>query len=79
VTGRYGPDKRRRMLRCRACKARYSEPKGTPMFDARLPPEEVGSVLEPIAEECDFHDESVALSPRTREVQFDERWAFVAK
>ena len=30
VTHRYGPDKVRRMLRCRACKARFSERKGTP-------------------------------------------------
>ena len=27
----------------------------------------------------DLHDELVALSPLTREVQFDEKWAFVAK
>ena len=27
----------------------------------------------------DLHDELVAFSPRTREVQFDEKWAFVAK
>ena len=27
----------------------------------------------------DLHDELVAVSPRTREVQFDEKWAFVAK
>ena len=25
VTSRYGPDKARRMLRCRTCKARFSE------------------------------------------------------
>ena len=95
------------MLRCRACKARFSERKGTPLFDSRLPPEKVESVLEHIAEGCgvrqtgrlckvnrgtvgrlsriageharDLHDELVALSPRTREVQFDEKWAFVAK
>ena len=41
VTSRYGPDKSRRMLRCRTCKARFSERKGTPLFDARLPPEKV--------------------------------------
>ena len=43
VTGRYGPEKARRMLRCRTCKARFSERKGTPLFDARLPPEKVES------------------------------------
>ena len=52
VTHRYGPEKSRRMLRCRACKARFSERKGTPLFDSRLPPEKVESVLEHIAEGC---------------------------
>src|SRR3954468_21827323 len=52
VTSRYGPEKARRMLRCRACKARFSERKGTPLFDTRLPPEKVESVLEHIAEGC---------------------------
>ena len=107
VTSRYGPQKERRMLRCNACKARFSERKGTPLFDSRLPPEQVEAVLEHIAEGCgvrqtgrpckvirgtvgrprriageharDLHDELVALSPRTREVPFDEKWAFVAK
>ena len=32
VTSRYGPAKSRRMLRCRTCKARFSERKGTPLF-----------------------------------------------
>lgn len=52
VTGRYGPDKSRRMLRCSTCKARFSERKGTPLFDARLPPGKVESVLEHVAEGC---------------------------
>ena len=52
VTGRYGAHRERRMLRCSACKARFSERKGTPLFDSRLPPEKVGSVLEHIAEGC---------------------------
>ena len=52
VTGRYGPAKARRMLRCRTCKARFSERKGTPLFDSRLPPAKVESVLEHIAEGC---------------------------
>ncbi len=52
VTSRYGPGKARRMLRCRTCQARFSERKGTPLFDSRLPPEKVESVLEHIAEEC---------------------------
>ncbi|CAN5482040.1 hypothetical protein BH24ACT5_BH24ACT5_32020 [soil metagenome] len=52
VPHRYGPGKARRMLRCRTCKARFSERKGTPLFDARLPTETVESVLEHVAEGC---------------------------
>ncbi len=40
VTSRYGPEKARRMLRCRACKVRFSERKGTPLLDSRLPSKE---------------------------------------
>jgi LacI family transcriptional regulator len=50
VTARYGPGKARRMLRCRTCKVRFSERKGTPLFDARLPPEKVSAVLAHVAE-----------------------------
>jgi transposase-like protein len=52
VPHRYGPDKSRRMLRCRTCKARFSERKGTPLFDARLPDHKVESVLEHVIEGC---------------------------
>ena len=52
VTHRYGPEKSRRMLRCRACKARFSERKGTPLFGARLAPEKAESVLQHVAEGC---------------------------
>ena len=51
VTSRYGP-RQRRMLRCRTCKARFSERKGTPLFDSRLVPERAIAVLEHIAEGC---------------------------
>lgn len=50
VTARYGPGKSRRMLRCRTCKTRFSERKGTPLFDARLPGEKVAAVLAHVAE-----------------------------
>lgn len=50
VPHRYGPGTSRRMLRGRTCKARSSERKGTPLFDARLPPEKVESVPEHVAE-----------------------------
>lgn len=51
-TGRYGPDKSCRMLRCRTCKARFSERKGTPLFRSRLTAEKVATVLEHVAEGC---------------------------
>lgn len=52
VPHRYGPEKSKRILRCRVCKARFSERKGTPLFDARLPSAKVESVLEHVAEGC---------------------------
>ena len=48
---RYGK-RRRRLLYCKSCKARFSERKGTPLFDARLSEEKVVSLLEHIAEGC---------------------------
>jgi hypothetical protein len=38
VCMRYGPQQRR-LLYCKTCKARFSERKGTPLFDSRLPEE----------------------------------------
>jgi transposase-like protein len=52
VTSRYGSQQERRMLRRRTCKARFSERKGTPLFDSRLPPKQAESVLEHSAEGC---------------------------
>ena len=52
VPHRYGPDKSKRILRCHTCKSRFSERKGTPLFDARLPPGKAESILEHIAEGC---------------------------
>ena len=46
---RYGP-RRRRLLRCRTCKARFSERKGTPLFGAQLPEDKVVAVLQHVAE-----------------------------
>ena len=48
VPARYGPNKTR-VLRCSTCKARFSERKGTPLFDARLRADVVVSVLAHIA------------------------------
>ena len=52
VTSRYGSANERRMLRCRVCKDRFSERKGTPFFDSKLPPEKLLSVLDHIREGC---------------------------
>jgi LacI family transcriptional regulator len=48
----YGKDKRRRMLVCRTCQHRFSERKGTPLFDARLPDDKVVSILAHLRERC---------------------------
>jgi transposase-like protein len=51
VCFRYGPQQRR-MLACRTCQARFSERKGTPLFDSRLPDSQVVCVLNHVAEGC---------------------------
>ena len=51
VCMRYGRQSRR-LLRCKTCKARFSERKGTPLFDARLPEDKIISVLDHIREGC---------------------------
>lgn len=43
---------RHRWLYCKVCKARFSEFKGTPFFNSRLPHDKVLAVLEHIAEGC---------------------------
>src|SRR4051794_21277156 len=50
VCARYGKDKRRRMLYCRSCKARFSERKGTPLFGSQLTEEKAISSFEHLAE-----------------------------
>ena len=52
VCDRYGAKKQWRMLRCRTCKGRFSERKGTPLFGSDLPEEKVRAILEHIAEGC---------------------------
>ena len=47
VTDRSG---RYRMLRCRLCKARFSERKGTVFYGSRLPQEKVVSILAHVSE-----------------------------
>ena len=50
VCGHYGTARRYRLLYCRTCKARFSERKGTALFDTRLPPDKVLDVLRHLAE-----------------------------
>lgn len=49
VPARYGLHMTR-VLRCSTCKARFSERKGTPLFDTRLPAGKIVSVLAHVAE-----------------------------
>jgi len=51
VSARYGRHQRR-LLRCRTCKARFSERKGTPLFDSRLPPAKALALLQHLQEGC---------------------------
>ena len=41
-----------RLLYCNACKARFSEFKGTPLFNTKLPHEKALAILEHLAEGC---------------------------
>jgi transposase-like protein len=51
VCFRYGPFQRR-MLACRTCQLRFSERKGTPLFDTRLPEQQAIDVLAHLKESC---------------------------
>jgi len=64
VCGHYGPNEQWRMLRCRTCKARFSERKGTPLFGSALPEEKVRSILEHIAEGCGVRPAAPMLAGR---------------
>ena len=50
VRDRYGEDHQIRLLFCKACKSRFSERKGTPLFHSCLPREKAVSVLEHLVE-----------------------------
>src|SRR5438270_12479288 len=41
-----------RLLHCNACKARFSEFRGTPLFNSKLPRDVALAVLEHLAEGC---------------------------
>ena len=50
VCGLFGKHHHLRLLYCRACKARFSENKGTAFFRSKLPTETALSVLQHLAE-----------------------------
>ena len=50
VRDRYGKQRHIRLLHCNACKARFSERKGTPLSGSCLPPGVAVSVLEHLVE-----------------------------
>lgn len=50
VRARYGKNKDIRLLYCRECGAKFSERRGTLLFDSRLPKEKTIAVMEHIAE-----------------------------
>jgi len=52
VAGRLGKFRQYRLLYCRSCRARFSERKGTPLYRAHLPEDQVASILEHITEGC---------------------------
>jgi LacI family transcriptional regulator len=52
VCMRYGARQQYRLLYCTTCQARFSERKGTPLFDARLPRDKLLSALAHIADGC---------------------------
>jgi LacI family transcriptional regulator len=56
-----------RLLSCNGCKARFSEFKGTPLFNSELPHEKVLSILEHIADGCGIRqtDRLVGVSKDT--------------
>ena len=51
VCGHFGKA-RHRLLYCKVCKGRFSEFKGTPFFNSKLPHDKVLAVLEHLAEGC---------------------------
>jgi len=52
VCMRYGKRETFRLLYCRTCRARFSERKGTPLFNSRLPTDKAVSALEHLADGC---------------------------
>ena len=52
VRDRYGKLQPTRLLHCKACKARFSERKGTPLYRSHLPEPTATSILRHVDEGC---------------------------
>jgi LacI family transcriptional regulator len=52
VCARYGKQNHIRLLYCNACKDRFSERKGTPLFHSHLPTDKALAVLDHLDEGC---------------------------
>ncbi len=52
VRDRYGKQRHIRLLHCKACDARFSERKGTPLFNTRLSDDKALDVLAHLADGC---------------------------
>jgi transposase-like protein len=50
VCARYGKDQRSRLLYCKACRARFSERKGTALYRCRLPEATAVAIFDHLAE-----------------------------
>lgn len=65
--GRFGKGNRLRLLYCRTCKARFSERKGTPLFQSRLAEDKILQVANHVAEGCGVRKTGrlVGVAPNT--------------
>jgi hypothetical protein len=52
VRARYGRDRQRRLLWCLACRTRFAQTRGTPLFDCRLPQGKAVWILEHLQDGC---------------------------
>src|SRR5215203_2096094 len=66
--GFYGPDRSRRLLWCKSCKARFSERKGTPLFQSHLPQDKALAVLEHLGDGCGVRQTSRLVKVHQRTV-----------
>ena len=68
VCMRYGAQQQHRLLYCKTCKARFSERKGTPLFDSRLPDDKARAVLAHLADGCGVRQTSRLVGVGTNTV-----------